>query len=165
MFTPLFFGAQLHVPTAEDIGTPGRLAQWMSASGITVTHLTPAMGQLLTAGTGASSDPSSLANPNSASSGGGGAATQITSLKSAFFVGDILTKRDCLRLQSLATNVEIVNMYGTTETQRAVSYYLIPSVSRDSGFLSGMLFILFFSSDPFSLLSARRFYANHKSLG
>ncbi|KAH6900872.1 aminoadipate-semialdehyde dehydrogenase [Coprinopsis sp. MPI-PUGE-AT-0042] len=136
MFTPLFFGAQLHVPTAEDIGTPGRLAQWMAASGITVTHLTPAMGQLLTAGTGASSDPSSLANNPNSNSTSSGAATQISSLKSAFFVGDILTKRDCLRLQSLATNVEIVNMYGTTETQRAVSFYLIPSVSRDSGFLS-----------------------------
>ncbi|KAJ7243193.1 alpha-aminoadipate reductase Lys1p [Mycena haematopus] len=34
------------------------------------------------------------------------------------FVGDVLTKRDCLRLQALASNVRIINMYGTTETQR-----------------------------------------------
>lgn len=114
MFTPLFFGAELHVPTADDIGTPGRLATWMASTGVTITHLTPAMGQLLSAQ----------------------ATTPIPSLLNAFFVGDILTKRDCTRLQSLAPNVRIVNMYGTTETQRAVSYFAIPPVSEDSTFLS-----------------------------
>ncbi|KZT70440.1 alpha-aminoadipate reductase Lys1p [Daedalea quercina L-15889] len=114
MFTPLFFGARLYVPTADDIGTPGRLAEWMAENEVTVTHLTPAMGQLLSAQ----------------------ATRQIPSLRNAFFVGDILTKRDCLRLQSLATNVRIVNMYGTTETQRAVSYFLLPSVSEDPTFLA-----------------------------
>ena len=114
MFTPLFFGAQLYVPTADDIGTPGRLAEWMDENQVTVTHLTPAMGQLLSAQ----------------------ATQQIPALRNAFFVGDILTKRDCLRLQSLAANVRIINMYGTTETQRAVSYFLIPSVSEDPTFLA-----------------------------
>ncbi|OBA26327.1 hypothetical protein HANVADRAFT_53200 [Hanseniaspora valbyensis NRRL Y-1626] len=109
MFTPVFLGAQLLVPTADDIGTPGRLAEWMSKYGATVTHLTPAMGQLLAAG----------------------AVSKIPSLHHAFFVGDILTKRDCLRVQSLAENVAIVNMYGTTETQRAVSFFEIPS--RNNG--------------------------------
>ncbi|CDZ96380.1 alpha-aminoadipate reductase lys1p [Phaffia rhodozyma] len=114
MFTPLFLGAQLHVPTADDIGTPGRLAEWMAQSEVTVTHLTPAMGQLLSAQ----------------------ATAQIPTLRNAFFVGDILTKRDCTRLQALAANVRIINMYGTTETQRAVSYFAIPPVSKDSTFLS-----------------------------
>lgn len=114
MFTPLFFGAQLHVPTSDDIGTPGRLAEWMAASEVTVTHLTPAMGQLLSAQ----------------------ATCQIPTLLNAFFVGDVLTKRDCLRLQALAANVRIINMYGTTETQRAVSYFAIPPVSQDSTFLA-----------------------------
>ncbi|WWD19369.1 L-aminoadipate-semialdehyde dehydrogenase [Kwoniella shandongensis] len=114
MFTPLFLGAQLHVPTADDIGTPGRLAEWMADSEVTVTHLTPAMGQLLSAQ----------------------ATRQIPSLRNAFFVGDVLTKRDCTRLQSLAKNVRIINMYGTTETQRAVSYFAIPSVNEDMTFLT-----------------------------
>lgn len=114
MFTPLFFGAQLHVPTADDIGTPGRLAEWMADSEVTITHLTPAMGQLLSAQ----------------------ATRQIPSLRNAFFVGDVLTKRDCLRLQALATNVRIINMYGTTETQRAVSYFAIPAVTQDPTFLA-----------------------------
>ncbi|KAG1902355.1 uncharacterized protein F5891DRAFT_1127669 [Suillus fuscotomentosus] len=114
IFTPLFLGAELHVPTAEDIGTPGRLAEWMDDSKVTVTHLTPAMGQLLSAQ----------------------ATRQIPSLRNAFFVGDVLTKRDCLRLQALATNVQIINMYGTTETQRAVSYFAIPPLSEDATFLA-----------------------------
>lgn len=114
VFTPLFFGAQLYVPTAEDIGTPGRLAEWMADHEVTVTHLTPAMGQLLSAQ----------------------ATRQIPSLRNAFFVGDVLTKRDCHRLQALAANVNIINMYGTTETQRAVSYFLIPSVAEDPTFLA-----------------------------
>ncbi|CCE73176.1 Piso0_000199 [Millerozyma farinosa CBS 7064] len=116
MFTPLFLGAQLLVPTADDIGTPGKLADWMAEYGATVTHLTPAMGQLLSAQ----------------------AVTAIPSLHHAFFVGDILTKRDCLRLQSLAENVRIVNMYGTTETQRSVSYYEIKSRKDDSVFLKNL---------------------------
>ncbi len=63
------------------------------------------------------------------------ATRQIPSLRNAFFVGDVLTKRDCHRLQHLAQNVRIINMYGTTETQRAVSYFAIPSVNDDSTFL------------------------------
>ncbi|KAI6033688.1 hypothetical protein BKA83DRAFT_4623647 [Pisolithus microcarpus] len=104
IFTPLFFGARLYVPTAEDIGTPDRLAEWMDDNKVTVTHLTPAYG--------------------------------------AFFVVDVLTKRDCLRLQSLAPNVRVINMYGTTETQRAVSYFEIPAVSVDPTFLAAQKDIL-----------------------
>ncbi|KAL2312138.1 L-2-aminoadipate reductase [Schizosaccharomyces pombe] len=113
IFTPLFLGASLIVPTAEDIGTPGQLAQWANKYKVTVTHLTPAMGQLLAA---QADEP-------------------IPSLHHAFFVGDILTKRDCLRLQVLANNVNVVNMYGTTETQRSVSYFVVPARSQDQTFL------------------------------
>lgn len=116
MFTPLFLGAQLLIPTLDDIGTPGRLAEWMQQYGATVTHLTPAMGQLLSAQ----------------------ATAAIPSLHHAFFVGDILTKRDCLRLQSLAKNVYIVNMYGTTETQRLVLYFEIASASSDPTYLKNL---------------------------
>ncbi|KAK6464528.1 alpha-aminoadipate reductase [Scheffersomyces coipomensis] len=116
MFTPLFLGAQLLVPTADDIGTPGKLADWMAEYGATVTHLTPAMGQLLSAQ----------------------ASTPIPTLHHAFFVGDILTKRDCLRLQTLAENVFIVNMYGTTETQRSVSYFEIKSRKSDATYLKNL---------------------------
>ncbi|CAG8432975.1 11036_t:CDS:10 [Diversispora eburnea] len=103
IFTPLFFGAELHIPTSEDIGIPGRLAEWMAKHQVTVTHLTPD--------------------------------TPIPSLHNAFFVGDILTKRDCYRLQSIASNTQIINMYGTTETQRSVSYFTIPPLASAPAFL------------------------------
>ncbi|KAI1001942.1 L-2-aminoadipate reductase large subunit [Podosphaera aphanis] len=108
IFTPLYLGAQLLVPSKEDIQHE-RLAEWMSKHKPTVTHLTPAMGQILV----------------------GGATAEFPSLDRAFFVGDILTTRDCRSLQRLAINAKIVNMYGTTETQRAVSYYEIPSRAQD----------------------------------
>ncbi|KAI9503177.1 L-aminoadipate-semialdehyde dehydrogenase [Coemansia spiralis] len=113
VFTPAFFGAELHIPTSEDIGVPGQLAQWMGAHAVTVTHLTPAMGQLLAAN----------------------ATAPIPTLRSAFFVGDLLTKRDCQRLQRLAANCRIVNMYGTTETQRAVSFCALPPHATNPAFL------------------------------
>jgi L-aminoadipate-semialdehyde dehydrogenase len=76
IFTPLFLGARLVVPPAEDI-TFDRLAKWASDNEISVTHLTPAMGQILL----------------------GSLKPKVNSLHSAFFVGDILLKRDCRRLQ------------------------------------------------------------------
>ncbi|KAF2808878.1 alpha-aminoadipate reductase [Mytilinidion resinicola] len=115
IFTPLFLGAQLLVPSKEDIQHE-KLAEWMRKYKPTVTHLTPAMGQILV----------------------GGAAAIFESLHHSFFVGDLLIKRDCRRLQELAPNVRIVNMYGTTETQRAVSYYELPSRNDSPDFLDTM---------------------------
>jgi L-aminoadipate-semialdehyde dehydrogenase len=113
IFTPLFLGAELFIPTSEDIGIAGRLAEWMSNNNITITHLTPAMGQLLSAN----------------------AVASIPTLRHAFFVGDVLTKRDVIRLQHLASNTCVINMYGTTETQRAVSFLKIPPLSTHPGYL------------------------------
>ena len=115
IFTPLFLGAQLLVPSKEDIQHE-KLAEWMREHKPTVTHLTPAMGQILV----------------------GGALAEFPSLDRAFFVGDILTTRDCRSLQRLAINVNIVNMYGTTETARAVSYYEIPSRAKGSTLLDSL---------------------------
>lgn len=112
IFTPLFLGAQLLIPAKEDIQNE-RLAEWMQEHGATVTHLTPAMGQILV----------------------GGASAEFPALHHAFFVGDILIKRDCRSLQRLAPNVNIVNMYGSTETQRAVSYFEIPSRAQNPTYL------------------------------
>ncbi|KAK3329989.1 hypothetical protein B0H66DRAFT_508823 [Apodospora peruviana] len=112
IFTPLFLGGQLLVPSREDIQHE-KLAEWMREHKPTVTHLTPAMGQILV----------------------GGATAEFPSLEHVFFVGDVLTTRDCRALRRLALNANIINMYGTTETQRAVSYYEIPSRAREPDFL------------------------------
>lgn len=113
IFTPLFLGAQLLVPSKEDIQHE-KLAEWMREMKPTVTHLTPAMGQILV----------------------GGATAEFPSLEHVFFVGDVLTTRQCRSLRQLAVNANIINMYGTTETQRSVSYFEVPSRARDPDFLA-----------------------------
>lgn len=80
---------------------------------VTVTHLTPAMGQILV----------------------GGATAQFPSLRNAFFVGDLLTKKDCRKLRDLAVNCRVINLYGSTESQRAVSYFPVPSKTQEPDFL------------------------------
>ncbi|KAI4141088.1 MAG: hypothetical protein L6R39_005509, partial [Caloplaca ligustica] len=113
-------GAMLLIPAREDIQHES-LAEWMKREGATVTHLTPAMGQILV----------------------GGASTVFPSLHHAFFVGDILIKRDCSKDSSntlpLTNRRHVsISMFGSTETQRAVSFYLVPSYKRDPSFLDKM---------------------------
>jgi L-aminoadipate-semialdehyde dehydrogenase len=112
IFTPLFLGAKLVIPPADVISYE-LLAEWMKEHGVTVTHLTPAMGQILV----------------------GGAITQFPSLRNAFFVGDLLIKKDCRKLRDLAPNATVINLYGSTESQRAVSFFEVPSKARDADFL------------------------------
>ena len=85
IFTPLFLGAAIVIPPADMI-TFELLAEWMKDHSATVTHLTPAMGQILV----------------------GGATTQFASLRNAFFVGDQLTKKDCSKLRDLAPNATVI---------------------------------------------------------
>lgn len=112
IFTPLFLAAKIVIPPA-DVITHELLAEWMREHRVTVTHLTPAMGQILV----------------------GGAVAQFPSLRNAFFVGDLLTKKDCRKLRDLAVNTAIINLYGSTESQRAVSFFEIPSKAQDASAL------------------------------
>jgi len=48
IFTPIFFGAQIFIPTQDDINNPGQLSEWMKEKQITITCMTPALGQILT---------------------------------------------------------------------------------------------------------------------
>ncbi|HEX9942196.1 MAG TPA: amino acid adenylation domain-containing protein [Thermoanaerobaculia bacterium] len=107
VFTPLCTGAALCVPAPEEIGAPGRLAAWMAREGITVAHLTPALGQVLT-------EPP----------GGGAGPPTVPSLRWVLLVGDVLTRLDVDRLRGIAPRVACVNLYGSTETQRAVGYHV-----------------------------------------
>ncbi|KAH6887930.1 alpha-aminoadipate reductase [Thelonectria olida] len=115
IFTPLFLGAQLLLPAKEDIAHE-KLSEWMREWSPTVTHLTPAMGNLLVAASSA----------------------KFPSLRHVFFVGDVLTTRDCKALRHLGPACRIVNMYGTTETSRAVSYFEIPSAEEDPAALDSL---------------------------
>jgi L-aminoadipate-semialdehyde dehydrogenase len=104
----ILIGSRIIIPPAEVI-THELLAEWMRDYRVTVTHLTPAMGQILV----------------------GGAVAQFPSLRNAFFVGDLLTKKDCKKLRDLAVNTAIINLYGSTESQRAVSFFEVPSKAKD----------------------------------
>jgi L-aminoadipate-semialdehyde dehydrogenase len=110
IFTPWFLGAEIFIPDPEDIVNPGRLAQWFHENAITVTHLTPAMGQLLTSAAGTAENRD----------------LRLTHLRWAFFVGDVLTKKFVKRMCDIAPNVTVINLYGSTETQRSVTFYLVP---------------------------------------
>jgi len=117
IFTPLQTGACICIPEQEDIEAPGRIAEWMSQEEVTVAHLTPAMAQLLT------------------ETGAKPAGRQVRTLRYAFLVGDVLTKRDVARLRRLAPSINCINYYGSTETQRAVSYFRAtnePAADADS---------------------------------
>lgn len=105
IFTPLQLGGTVCIPDAEMIESPERLRSWMAEQEITVANLTPAMSQLLTDGF---------------------FEEQIASLRYSFLVGDVLTKRDVSRLKQLAPGITCVNLYGSTETQRAVGHFVAP---------------------------------------
>ncbi|CCT65927.1 probable alpha-aminoadipate reductase large subunit [Fusarium fujikuroi] len=115
IMTPLALGASLILPAKEDIQHV-RLSEWMRKWSPTTTHLTPAMGQILV----------------------GGATAQFPSLRQVFFVGDVLTTRDCRSLRQLGPACTIINMYGTTETSRAVSYFEVPSAQEDPAALDSL---------------------------
>ena len=111
IFTPLCLGACICIPEQEVVETQGRLAQWMAQQEISIANLTPAMGQLLT--------ETEL----------GAETCTLPSLRCTFLVGDVLTKRDVARLKKLAPSMTCINFYGATETQRAVSYYVVSDES------------------------------------
>lgn len=117
IFTPLQIGATICIPDSENL-TPDRLGKWMREKKISIAHLTPAMGEIL-------AETSQKAT--------------LISLRYAFFLGDMLTKRDVSRIQKFAPYATVVNLYGTTETQRAVGYFVVPNklnISHDESQLN-----------------------------
>ncbi|MGW3126812.1 amino acid adenylation domain-containing protein [Streptomyces sp. NPDC001123] len=106
VFTPLVTGATICVPDRLDVETPGRLAQWFRTAQVSVSHLTPPMARLF--------DQLSVA-PGT-----------LPLLERVFFLGDTLTSRDVRAITRMAGSATCVNLYGSTETQRAVGYYVVP---------------------------------------
>jgi amino acid adenylation domain-containing protein len=103
VFTAIHLGATIYIPNESEARSPDQLARWLEQNAITVLHLTPALGQLLLAGT----------------------ATNLPSVRRIFFGGDVLTLDEVAHVRRLTPNATIGSFYGTTETQRAVGYYEI----------------------------------------
>ncbi|MDY7093689.1 MAG: amino acid adenylation domain-containing protein, partial [Acidobacteriota bacterium] len=102
VFTPLQLGAVLEIPRAERFAEPGYLARWLARREVTICHLTPAMVRLLAEGA---------------------EGVEAPSLRRVFLVGEALTREHVRRLHALGPAVHCVNLYGSTETQRAVAYF------------------------------------------
>jgi amino acid adenylation domain-containing protein len=115
LFTPVWVGATVVVPDPLDIGASGRLARWAARERVTVALLTPAMAQVVT-------EHPPGARPET-----------VGSLRRVFLVGDVLTVRDVERLRRLAPGVTCVNLYGSTETQRAVAFHELPPAPAGVG--------------------------------
>ncbi|MBD0370018.1 MAG: amino acid adenylation domain-containing protein, partial [Pyrinomonadaceae bacterium] len=109
VFTPLCLGATLCIPDAEHMRSPAHITEWMAQEKISITHLTPSMGQILTSTT----------------------QTTLTSLRYAFYGAEALTKHDCTKLQKLAPSATCVNFYGATETPQAVGYFIASNQTGD----------------------------------
>ncbi|MEM7350643.1 MAG: amino acid adenylation domain-containing protein, partial [Acidobacteriota bacterium] len=102
VLTPLWLGGTLCCPTAEERLAPGRLAPWMAREAISVSHLTPALGEVLTADD-----------------------TLLPALRQAFCGGDRLRGALVERLRRQAPAARIVNLYGTTETPQAMGCHIV----------------------------------------
>ncbi len=114
LWTPLWLGAAAVFPDPGALHRPGAPARWLRAAEVTVAHLTPATARLL-------SEPA--AGAGAAGTGAAGTAPRLPALRRAFFLGDLLTRRDVARLAELAPAARAVNLYGATETQRAVAWH------------------------------------------
>jgi amino acid adenylation domain-containing protein len=108
MFTSLQCGGTLFIPETVDIA-PRRLQQWMHRNRITVAYLTPQMVGILCEREKSSALPS---------------------LRIAFVIGDVLTPEHVTALKELSPGVTVVNLYGTTESQRAAGYYVVPNRAK-----------------------------------
>ncbi|HWM86935.1 MAG TPA: condensation domain-containing protein, partial [Kofleriaceae bacterium] len=104
IFTALQLGARICVPDPDRLAQPGWLATWAAEQDITVMNLTPAMAQLFCEAP---------------------AGARVDNLRLAFVVGDVLRRRDVDRLRALAPRLSCVNLYGSTETQRALAYHVV----------------------------------------
>ncbi|QJE01523.1 amino acid adenylation domain-containing protein [Massilia forsythiae] len=100
MFTPLCMGAALYVPEEADLAF-SHLNDWLLEHRITVLHLTPSLGTFLC---------SVCERP-------------VGTLRIAFFVGEIITTGHVRQFCKAAPNMRVINIYGSTETGRAISYH------------------------------------------
>lgn len=107
IFTAWWTGATLVVPPSDIFDTPGAMGRWMHDAGITVANLTPSMARILMLG---GADAGSLPN-----------------LRKVFLVGEALRAADVVSLRAVAPHVEVVNLYGATETQRALACHRMPA--------------------------------------
>ncbi len=117
IFTPLSIGASLHIPEPGLLLDPTRLSDWVADHGITVLHLTPALGQVIASGT---EDRIAL-----------------TLLRHLFWGGDVLGPKLARAFRGIAPNAAQVRFYGTTETPQAMAFSVVEPDEAGEGHTLG----------------------------
>jgi amino acid adenylation domain-containing protein len=100
MFTPLCLGGTICIPSKAEFEF-SRVDVWLEEAAVSVVHLTPSLANYV------------LGNQEN----------KLPSIKAAFFAGEQLNYSQIESFADKAPNVKLVNLYGSTETSRAVSYY------------------------------------------
>ncbi|WP_445233601.1 amino acid adenylation domain-containing protein [Duganella rhizosphaerae] len=116
MFTPLCLGATLSVPLEQDLQFD-RLNDWLLARRLTVLHLTPSLGSFLS---------NACARP-------------LPSLRLGLFVGEIITTAHLEQFRPAAPFMRVVNIYGATETGRAISYHDVAAYADAADYCTDVL--------------------------
>ncbi|EEO7835815.1 aminotransferase class I/II-fold pyridoxal phosphate-dependent enzyme [Salmonella enterica] len=102
IMTPLYLGGHIVIPGERDLNEPQRLSRWLAENRIEFVCLNAALVPWLS-----SSIP-------------------LQHLRALFCVGGALTRSQAVMLCQIAPNAQIVNLYGATETQRAVGFFELP---------------------------------------
>jgi amino acid adenylation domain-containing protein len=105
VLVPLAIGAAVLIPEEEVIRS-SQLSSWIGRSGVTVVNLTPGLGRFFS---------SSLE---------GERVPQAPALRWIFYCGDVLRWKDVVAARQIAPNAGVVNLYGLTETQRALTEFV-----------------------------------------
>jgi acyl-coenzyme A synthetase/AMP-(fatty) acid ligase len=113
IFTALALGATLVIPTQAVVSA--QLAPWVSAEQISVMHLTPSLAQIL------------LVSQPAAN----------TTLNQVFITGETLPVELAQQLCAYTAQGQVVNSYGSTETQRSVTYQTIEPAQLNSAQFAG----------------------------
>jgi amino acid adenylation domain-containing protein len=103
IMTPLYLGGSIVIPPADFYDGPASIGQWIHRSGINAICLNPILAGTL-----------------------GSSGHILPGLKLCLLVGSALSRDQAIQIRDFAQNARIVNVYGSTETQRAVAYFEIP---------------------------------------
>jgi 7-keto-8-aminopelargonate synthetase-like enzyme/non-ribosomal peptide synthetase component F len=105
IMTPLYLRGTICIPAEEDLTDVGAFPRWLAGERVEVVCVNPAaIGLLAGAGAGA-----------------------LPALHRVFCVGAALTRGHARDLMRVAPNAHLTNLYGSTETQRAVGFYRVPT--------------------------------------
>lgn len=106
IFAPLSVGACLCIPSDEIIFSTGGLGKWLIKKKVTVTHITPQMGKII----------SSTAQQS-----------EMNDVRLCFIGGDRLRQNDIHMLRSVMQQTALINVYGASETPQVMGYYVVPN--------------------------------------